>query len=174
MESHAWVRITDSAPFAPRDGAGALAFEGKMWLIGGWNPSDKAHFPRVCANDVWSSPDGITWTLERPNTFGTAEFDPRTDWEGRHTAGYAVFQDRMWILGGDAIQGHYQDGVWSSTDGIGWHCLTRRAPWGPRVLHHALVHAGCIWLMGGQTLPQFAPAEEHFHDDLWVTADGKD
>ena len=26
--------------------------------------------------------------------------------------------------------------------------------------------------MGGQTMPQFAPAEERFHDDLWHTTDG--
>jgi hypothetical protein len=144
-----------------------------MWLIGGWNPGDKLRFPRICTNDLWSSPDGSTWTLEKPNTYGTAAFDPDTDWEGRHTAGYAVFNDRMWLIGGDALQGHYQDDVWSSADGIHWRRLTQRAPWSPRVLHHTLVHAGRIWVVGGQTLPQFAPAAEHFHDDLWATYDGK-
>ena len=30
-------------------------------------------------------------------------------------------------------------------------------PWGPRALHHTLVHRDRIWVMGGQTLPQFVP-----------------
>src|SRR4051812_19965393 len=49
-----WMKVTDEAAFAPRDGAGALTFRGWMWLIGGWNPGDKVHFPRICSNDVWS------------------------------------------------------------------------------------------------------------------------
>src|SRR5262249_44039559 len=53
-----WVKVTDKGPFAPRDGAGALVYRGRMWLLGGWNPGDAAHFPRVCNNEVWSSADG--------------------------------------------------------------------------------------------------------------------
>ena len=36
--NYQWVKVTMDAPFAPRDGAGALVFQGQMWLIGGWNP----------------------------------------------------------------------------------------------------------------------------------------
>ena len=43
-------------------------------------------------------------------------------WEGRHTAGYAEFDGRMWIVGGDVQQGHYQSDVWSSADGVDWDC----------------------------------------------------
>ena len=39
-----WTCVTGSAPFAPRDGAGALSFDGRMWLLGGWNPGDKVNF----------------------------------------------------------------------------------------------------------------------------------
>ena len=58
-----WVQVASRAPFAPRDGAGALIFQNKMWLLGGWNPSDKTHFPRVCNNEVWASSDGAGWSL---------------------------------------------------------------------------------------------------------------
>lgn len=95
-----WIKITEKAEFAPRDGAGALVWSGKMWLLGGWNPADKTHFPRTCNNEVWSSKDGAAWTLEKANTFLDASFDHSRDWEGRHTAGYLVFKDRIWILGG--------------------------------------------------------------------------
>ena len=54
-----WHCVTECAPFAPRDGAGALVYDGRMWLLGGWNPGDKTHFPRICNNEVWSSRDGL-------------------------------------------------------------------------------------------------------------------
>ncbi|HQK74804.1 MAG TPA: hypothetical protein PKZ25_01295 [Candidatus Hydrogenedentes bacterium] len=172
--SYHWVCVTPSAPFAPRDGAGALVYRGALWLLGGWNPHDKVHFPQICTNDVWRSTDGATWTLVKPNTFGTDQFNPDTDWEGRHTAGYVVFQDKMWILGGDPLQGHYQSDVWNSEDGVTWNRVNpgQDVPWAPRALHHTAVFNGRIWVMGGQTTPQFAPAEERFWDDIWSTDDG--
>jgi hypothetical protein len=29
-----WVKVTENAAFAPRNGAGALVYKGKMWLLG--------------------------------------------------------------------------------------------------------------------------------------------
>jgi len=174
VPAYRWVNATRKAAFAPRDGAGALVFEGKMWLLGGWNPDDEVHFPRICNNEVWSSEDGISWSLEKPNTFGTEDFDPARDWEGRHTAGYVVFEDRMWIVGGDANQGYYHFDVWNSQDGKTWCHVNedREVPWGPRALHYTLVFQDRIWVIGGQTLPQFGPAEERFYGDIWNTSDG--
>lgn len=174
VPAYRWVRVTDRAAFAPRDGAGALAFQGKLWLVGGWNPGDKAHFPRICNNEVWSSADGAVWTLVKPNTFLNDRFDARADWEGRHTAGYVVFRDRMWIIGGDVNQGHYQNDVWNSANGRDWQLVNpdRPVPWGPRALHHTLVFNGRIWVMGGQTMPGFAKSDEAFYNDVWNTSDG--
>ena len=45
-----WINVTEKAAFAPRDGAGALVFDGRMWMLGGWNRVDKTSFPRVCNN----------------------------------------------------------------------------------------------------------------------------
>jgi hypothetical protein len=154
--SYEWVQVTPKAAFAPRDGAGALTFKNRMWLIGGWNPGDKKHFPRICNNEVWSSADGKAWTLEKPNSFLDRTFDPRRDWEGRHTAGYVVFKDKMWIVGGDVNQGHYQSDVWNSSDGKSWSLVTDKVPWGPRALHYTLIFRDKIWVIGGQTMPGFA------------------
>lgn len=180
--AYQWVNVTEKGPFAPRDGAGALVFKDRMWLLGGWNPSDKTCFPRICNNEVWSSADGHNWTLSKPNTHLDALFDPASDWEGRHTAGYVVLADKMWILGGDAIQGHYdppkreghyQGDVWNTSDGVHWTRVTAAAPWGQRCLHHTLAYQDKIWVMGGQTLPQFAPAAEAFYNDVWNSSDGE-
>ena len=164
------------AAFAPRDGAGALTFAGRMWLLGGWNPAaaQRAFFPLICNNEVWSSEDGATWTLVKPNTFKDRGFDRTSDWEGRHTAGYAVYRGRMWIVGGDCNQGHYQNDVWNSKDGITWTLVNAAVPWGPRALHYTVVHDEKIWVIGGQTMPAFAKAEERFYRDVWTTTDGVD
>jgi len=169
-----WELITMKAEFAPRDGAGALSYAGKMWFIGGWNPiaAHREFFPRICNNEVWSSVDGKKWDLVRANTFKDRSFDPKADWEGRHTAGYAVYKDKMWIIGGDCNQGTYQNDVWTSTDGAKWTLVNSEVPWGPRALHYTVVHDGKIWVMGGQTMPGFAKADQKFFRDAWTTTDG--
>lgn len=159
--AYRWVQVTDRAPFPPRDGAGAAVFADKMWLLGGWNPSDKAYFPHTCVSDVWSSTDGATWTRL-----------PDAPWEGRHTAGYVIHDQKMWIVGGDPIQHHYQSDVWNSADGVNWTRVADNVPWAPRVLHYTVAHAGRIWVLGGQTTPQFAAADEVFHNDVWSSRDG--
>jgi hypothetical protein len=171
--TYEWVEVTSNAAFAPRDGAGALVFKDQMWFLGGWNPSDKTHFPLICNNEVWSSTDGATWTLRKPNTFLTRDFDPRSDWEGRHTAGYAVLDDKMWIIGGDANQRHYQNDVWSSADGVTWDLVTDDVPWGPRALHYTIAFKDKLWVIGGQTMPAFGGGEERFYRDVWTSKDGK-
>ncbi len=169
-----WQQVTAKAAFAPRDGAGALTYHGKMWFLGGWNPGDKKNFPRICNNEVWNSVDGKDWTLIKPNTFLDRAFDKTTDWEGRHTAGYVVYKDKMWIVGGDANQGTYQNDVWNSADGKTWTFVNKEkpVPWGPRVLHYTVTFADKIWVIGGQNMPAFAGGEETFYRDIWTTTDG--
>ena len=53
--AYRWTPVNENCAFAPRDGAGALTFKGKMWLLGGWNPLDKVHFPKICNSEVWST-----------------------------------------------------------------------------------------------------------------------
>lgn len=157
-----WTCVTNKAPYVPRDGAGALVFNGRMWLIGGWNPWVKPLYPGDCNSEIWSSDDGAHWTLECREA----------PWECRHTAGYVVHRDRMWVVGGDPIQKHYQPDVWSSEDGIHWDCVCRETPWGQRVLHYTAAFNGRIWVMGGQTLPQCVPGQEVFHNNVWCSEDG--
>lgn len=163
---YAWSLVTSEAAFAPRDGAGALVKDGRMWLIGGWNPLDPEHFPEITVNEVWSSADGRTWRNDVPNAAPGM-------WERRHKAGYAVFDDALWILGGDLSTGHMQPDVWRSADGVAWTQVSAQTPWGERVLQMVWVHAGAMWVMGGQTLPQFGgPAESVIYNDVWRSTDG--
>lgn len=160
-----WEEINQNAAFAPRDGAGLLSFKDKLWLLGGWNPKDKINFPKVCNSEVWSSDDGSKWTLELS----------AAPWEGRHTAGYAVYKGRMWIIGGDCNQGHYQPDVWSSDDGVSWELICDNIPWGNRALHHTVVFKDRLWVMGGQKMPGFVTSDpsDIIFNDVWCSEDGR-
>ena len=174
IPTYEWEKVTMEAPFPPRDGLGVLAYKDRMWVLGGWNPTDKVNFPRICSNEVWSSQDGLTWTEEKKNTYLDKSFDVEQDWEGRHCAGYVVFQDKMWILGSDANQGYYMYDVWNSEDGKVWNFVNKGkpVPWGLRALQHTLVFKNKIWVMGGQTMPTHAQSDEKFYRDIWTTSDG--
>ncbi|MDD5679517.1 MAG: hypothetical protein PHW60_16230 [Kiritimatiellae bacterium] len=39
--NYRWVLVNRKAAFAPRDGAGALVYNGKMCLLGGWSPKSR-------------------------------------------------------------------------------------------------------------------------------------
>jgi hypothetical protein len=172
-----WKKITMTAAWAPRDGAGALVYKDALWLIGGWNPDPKYRqqfFPRICNNEVWTSKNGADWTQVKVNSFKDDTFNAEADWEGRHTAGYVVHKDKMWIVGGDCNQHHYHFDVWNSDNGKDWTYVNKGkpVPWGPRCLHYTVAFKDKIWVMGGQTVPQFAPAEQHYHRDVWNSSDG--
>ncbi|MHB9107014.1 MAG: Kelch repeat-containing protein [Armatimonadota bacterium] len=162
-EPYRWTCITEQATFAGRDGAGALVLNDRMWLLGGWNPDDKVNFPLICNSEVWSSIDGKDWTLELPEA----------PWEPRHCAGYVVHRDKMWIVGGDTNQFHYQDDVWNSADGIHWRLVTDHVPWHTRAVHYTVAFQDAIWVMGGQRIPKHVPeVPEAFYNDVWRSEDG--
>jgi len=143
--------INQFTAFTPRDGAGALVFDGKMWLLGGF--TDPA-----TNSEVWSSIDGQQWSL--------ATIAP---WEQRHYAGYVVHDNKMWIIGGDSNSGHYQNDVWYSADGINWHLATASVPWKDRVTQYVLEYDNKIWVLGGQ---QINPLGTEIYNDVWSSPDG--
>ena len=158
-----WEKVTMAAAFAPRDGTGALTLNGRMYLLGGWNPGDKVNFPIICNSEVWSSTDGISWT----------RINEQAPWEGRHSAGWVVHQNKLWVVGGDCNQGHYQNDVWSSPDGITWTKVCDDVPWGNRVLQLVYAFRGKIWVMGGQSMTSHVLGPpEAFFNDVWCSEDG--
>jgi hypothetical protein len=170
-----FTKVTEKAPFGPRDGTGGLVYHGRLYAIGGWNP---VLYPKTTTvNDVWSSADGVDWRLEKPNTFvDPATFDPASDWPARHFAGYVVHDDKMFIVGGDPNQGVYQTDVYSSTDGKSW--VRETADWGispTRTLHHVTEHLGKIWVLGGQSFTDFGGSgvSAGGHSDVHVSLDGR-
>lgn len=107
--------------------------------------------------NVWSSPDGIAWTLlaKEPDPFMPlpdgvvpAPFGPL------HKFGFTTFDGELVLLGGENWRlGQTMNEVWSSPDGQAW---TRTAPasrahWSPRRNPPTAVHNGKLFLVGGES-----------------------
>lgn len=167
-----WTLATCDAAFKRRDGAGALTFNGKMWLLGGWNPSSSDGWGSpndtsftsagFTSNEVWSSVNGADWNLETI-----------APWPERHMAGWAVFKGKMWVVAGDNNSGITHNDVWWSSDGKNWHEIKGDFGWKDRILYHVEVFNNKLWIMGGQRqlIPSNNPAD--YLNDVWSSSDGK-
>lgn len=158
----AWVKVTGSAEWQPRDSCGEVVFDDQLWLLGGW--FDSFHAP---PRDVWRSGDGVHWTL------ATAE----APWKHSDLAMTLAFNDRMWLLGGwynGRLPGHEaSDAVWSSTDGVAWDEVTAHAGWSPRLAAGVVVFQGKMWVLGG-TEDYYFGDRSSLKNDVWYSENGRD
>jgi hypothetical protein len=157
-----WVQATPEAAWQPRDSCGEVAYNGHLWLMGGWFDSYSAP-PR----DVWRSSDGVQWELV------TRE----APWLHSDLPTTLVFQDRMWLMGG-WYNGRLPDAsasnqVWASANGAEWEQVTGAAGWSPRLGAAGVVFRGKMWLLGG--------VEKYYHgtdadlrNDVWCSEDGRE
>lgn len=156
--------LAGTAPFSARVGTPLVAFKGRLWILGGTeNYFSENGTP--FKNDVWSSPDGVTW--ER-----VTEHAP---WSARAFANAVVLGDKLFLVGG----GRYGDGikskefsaeadVWSTKDGVQWVNETTNAGWTPRIWSSLVAYRGALWFMGG-----WANYPALNHQDVWWSPDGK-
>lgn len=160
-----WKEKIANAPWLPRAYHASIVYDGEIWVMGGSNPEFR--------NDVWSSPDGISWTRRDP--FIDDDFDLK-HWDRRrgHQAVVSVDEldgsEKMWVLGGFSATGTgFQNDVWNSVDGVEWTEIEQPDPPGPiwtaRYFHAAVSHEGKIWVMGGVS-------GAGYQNDVWFSGDG--
>jgi hypothetical protein len=124
----AWSAAGVPGAFPPRMSHVGLAFQDRIWIMGGEGADGTER------NDVWSSADGVTWTMA---TNAAA-------WSARGLGAGVVFQNKMWL-----IDGARQSDVWTSTDGATWTSVSQSPSFPPRYGHCALVFNDRIWILGG-------------------------
>jgi hypothetical protein len=92
-------------------------------------------------------------------------------WQARDSQGEAVFNDRLWILGGwfNSFAAPPRD-VWSSTDGKSWNRATDKAPWLHSDLPMSIAFRKRLWMMGGWYNGRLAGHSAS--NAVWASGDG--
>ena len=101
-----WTQATGSAAFPARASAAAAVFNGRMWVIGGYDSNSRM-------NDVWSSADGINWT----QATASAPFSARSDLQA------LVLNSQLCVIAGN--DGTRTHDAWCSSDGTQWRVATQ-------------------------------------------------
>jgi hypothetical protein len=161
-----WTLALAQGPWGRRYKPYVVVHAGKIWLMGGFDLGDGSYRP---FNDVWSSPDGITWTR-------VLEHAP---WEARGAIhGEVVFDGKIWVIGGgqywqptDPYESYFND-VWSSTNGVDWTLVTKHAPWPARLHHNIAVYADRLWVFAGHHGIDRPGGVVRLLNDVWVSTDG--
>lgn len=121
-----------------------VTFDDRLWVIGGREEN--------LMNDVWSSTDGNTWTLETAH----ANFSPRVK------MGVTEFDNRIWIIGRAGENYQLMNDVWSSADGKNWELVTANVSFGLRLGEGVAAFDNRLWVIGGNR-----------NNDVWSSTDGK-
>lgn len=138
-----WTKVAN-AEWPPRVNQGALVYGGKMWIMGGYGQNAQGYATNL--QDVWSSPNGITWTQ------ATAQ----AQWTKRRSFVSLVFNDgtgeKMWILGGmggGIAMPTFDDEAWTSSDGVTWTMKSADNGLYARNTATGVVFANRMFVMGG-------------------------
>jgi hypothetical protein len=151
-----WSKVATSGTiFSSRDGHRVIVFNNRLWVIGGWDDYVGVGGTETRFNDVWSSADGVTWSRH-----ADAGFSPRVAHD------IAVFNNRLWIVGGNVGANTGSNEVWSSTNGDNWTRDTASAAFSPRFSHRVLAFNNALWVIAGTGTGGSA------QQDVWRSSDG--
>jgi hypothetical protein len=140
-----WMSVSPPKELLGRNGHSLVEFNDMLWIIGGKR------------SDVWSSANGISWTLMTENA-------PFGNLFGHSTI---VFNNHLWIIGGKTGPGTFSNVIWKSPAGVRWKKVTTM-PFQKRVYHSTVVHQGKLWVIGGLSESENEP----ILNDVWSSADG--
>ena len=132
-----WKLQNRTSSWSPRDSAGLVLHDERLWLIGGTAADNKSSLA-----DCWSSPDGLNWSREIDQARWSSTIQPMT----------ASFAGRLWRMGGfiphsETLVGSAE--VWASPDGQGWQRINEQAPWIERGGGTLIAFNEKLWLLGG-------------------------
>jgi hypothetical protein len=140
-----WEVVAEQSNLPARVFYGAVVYDGRIWLMGGFDGSKYY-------NDVWTSTDAVHW--ERVTE--------HAGWSPRDVDLAVMFRNRIWVIGGGVIDGQPEINAnsrreaWSSSDGTRWtHAPDRAGPaWGGT----PVVFDDQLWLVGANRNSTFAPS----------------
>ncbi|MEO0470809.1 MAG: fibronectin type III domain-containing protein [Bacteroidota bacterium] len=131
-----WTEETASAQFPARTVHAATVYDGKIWISGG----NSSYTSGNEFADVWSSPDGITWTEVTSNAAFSA----------RYSHIMTSYGGKMWVFGGRNVANDLPTNqAWSSTDGSNWTLESNDIGIAINSLGELITHRDTLWYIGG-------------------------
>lgn len=137
-----WSEMT--APFGPIPDHTALVYNNILYVIAADRSSGHT--------EVWSTPNGTDWTRETDNAFS-----------GRSGQKGIVFNDTLYVIGGEDASGTKLAEVWASTNGRDW--TRTNPPFSGRNAHSVTLYNGKVWVVGGQDPSSL------FNNEIWYSED---
>ena len=130
-----------------------VEFQSKVWSYGGVNDygATNGHFG-------WNSDNGINWV--------SLSITPSTLTSFRRGHTVTLFNDVLYLIGGeDAAAAAYGD-IWKSDDGINWTNIYSLAPFGLIPEHETLVYNNKMYVIAGNRSTE--------NTEVWSTVNGTD
>ncbi|MBT8313897.1 MAG: hypothetical protein KJP26_05500 [Maribacter sp.] len=124
-----------------------------------------SYFWKVIAKDPEneSSESGIftfkTQYVTETQLTGNAPFSKRS------FSTTTVFNDKIWVIGGQDEDRNVLADVWSSADGSNWNLETDAAAFGPRKSHAVVVFENKMWVYSGSD-------GSYLNNEIWSSTDG--
>ena len=147
-----WAKMAN-ADWPVRSNHQAVVYQGRMYVLGGYDGTD-------LLNDMWSSADGKNWTPDD---------NPAPTWDARIRFQAVSHNGRLYVLGGGTGNNGntLKNDVWSWAEGESWTEVTGGAAWPARRSHQAVSHNGRLYVLGGGSASASTKS-----DDVWSSVDG--
>lgn len=144
-----WVKEVTAAPFSGRHRHSVVVFDGKLWVISGLNVTTGCS--SFYEEDVWYSPDGISWTRATADIGWDETFSGRFRWTLPYVFGTEVFL--MDLSNGAGNLANAVAEIWKSANGSTWSQTTENSPMlggtNPFSGHTYVSFLNKGWLIGG-------------------------
>lgn len=131
-----WTRVAEHAAWSARNSGVLVEFKNRLWMLGGGVIDGMKNDNPNSGKEVWSSADGVKWTLETDKLELSALGTP------------IVFDDKLWLIGANRSDGNFARSSLVSDDAITWR--EQSAPWSPRGAVAAWIFADKLFITGGK------------------------
>jgi hypothetical protein len=173
-----------STPWQARCFMGVLAYKDRLYVIGGARSKCQEDYTgrsscelTATFGDIWQSAGVANIEQVGPSTSGLtlvswSKVTSSAAFGTRARSGVIVFQDLMWLMGGQsitesssAIASRMYNDVWSSSNGESWTQVSVNANWSPRCGHSVAIFLSSMYVIGGSDVSRY-------YSDVWSSTNG--
>ncbi|WP_024768797.1 Kelch repeat-containing protein [Aquimarina macrocephali] len=143
-DGESWSEL--SPPFGALLTHETLVYDSKMYVTKGNRTTNQT--------EVWSTINGLDWIQETDNAF-----------PGRAGQKGIVFNNAMYLLGGEDIAGNKVNEIWTSTNGSSWAEVNPATLFSERNAHSVTVYNDKVWVIAGKD------NLTEFNNEIWYSSD---